>query len=526
VIRLAKIISCIAIVAASGPWGADARADVVFDYAGNSPVSLGRSIDIRLPTVTKNDCLDSIAWQWDESEPAKEGTPGGVQRVSVNAEYIDDYRDLFEQLHFNASFKGSATIKEAITVGAEANIDYGTEFTGKYSDLSYIVMAQYEFGRRRLKTATLKKEYLDLIHEGKYTDFIEACGTHFAISEDRWADAAIIVNIDKLDESMKRRIEFTYKSKADVVKIGSGEMALDAEKEIKSIHRYGSQHLKFDAHGGDSTKLDKLASATNANDLKSSLAAMEAYMTGIARDTSAIKSYRMASFEMFGLQIPTGPDVTSFMGAVYFSEFRYQQMIQAVRAGLDDAERFAAATTALREIYQRDLYTLTQQKAALDSLAVACVKKGVCDINAIRKAAPRISYTTSLLVQPSLEANCIYAGDAPGDALTEVGVRLFGRFVDPMAVQDFRVYRIPEYQNGKPQEAHVKRTGLAEDPTSNRFVASVEHLRDDPASPLTLPEEARALRYEMAVTVFDGSTEWYDLGYLTVPADRCPLVRH
>ena len=461
-IRLA-IITGAALLAAGATWGASTRADVIFDYAANSPVSLGRSIDIRLPTESKNDCLEFLDWQWVESEPATPGTPGGVLNVSVTGEYIDDYRDLFERLHFNASFKGSATIKSAITIGSESSIDYGTEFVGKYSDLMYVLRAQYDFGNRTLKSAKLEKTYQDLIDMGKYADFIEKCGTHFAVSEERWAHAAIIVKLGKLDEFMKRRLELKYKSKADIVKIGNGELALDAEKEINSTHRYALETLKFDASGGDSTKAAKLAGATDANDLKSALAAMEEYMTGITRETAAVKSYRLASFERFGLKIPPGPDVTSFMEAVYLSGLRYQQMIQAVHERLDDAERFTAATTALREIYQRDLYTLTQQKVALDSLAVACVKEGVCDINAIRRVAPRISYTTSLLLQPSLEASCLYAHDA----LTEVAVRLSGRFVDPMAVQDFRIYRIPEYQNGKPEEADVKRTGLAEDPSSN-----------------------------------------------------------
>lgn len=498
-----------------------AKADIIFDYTKGSPVSLGRSIDIRLPTETKRDCLDKNDWVWVESEPAAPGAPSGVQSVSVMSEYIEDYRDLFDKLHINASYKGSATIKKAITVGSEGDIDWSSEFTGSYSDISYVLMAQYDFGSRRIKVPALQLPYQQLISEKRYEEFIQICGTHFAVSEERWAHAAIVVNISKLDESMKRRLQIDYKSKADIVKIGSGEFALKAEKEIRSTRRFNIENIKFVADGGDSTKLSKLASATEAADLKLALSAMEEYMTGIARETSAVKSYRMASFEIFGLEVPSSSDVASFMEAVYLSGLRYQKMTESIRERLREAVREPERTVRLREVYERDLYTITSQKAALDQLAVSCVKQGLCDISAIRKVAPRISYTTSLLQHPALQANCLYANGT----LAEIAVRLSGQFLDSRAVQDFRIYRIPEFVNGKSQEADVKRTNIAADPNSNRFVASIEYLRDEPMSPLTLPEEARAIRYEMAVTTFDNSTEWYDLGYLNVHADSCPLMR-
>ncbi|TCA58090.1 hypothetical protein E0H71_00365 [Rhizobium leguminosarum bv. viciae] len=507
-------ITCLSLSLASGP----AKCDVMFDYVRGSPVSLGRSVDARLPTESKKDCLSSTEWEWIESDVAATGSPGGVLQVGVTGEYIDDYQELFRRLHFNASFKGSATIKAAVTLGMDAGFSYDNEFAGKYTNLSYVLMAQYDFGSRRLKRPTLEPFYQNLIDAGKYAQFISECGTHFAISEQRWSYAAIIVHLSKLDESMKQLLKANYTSKADVVKIGSGEISLDAEGEFRTAHKYAKATLDFSASGGDSTKAAKLAGAANTGDMSAALSAMESYMTGISRDTSAVQSYRLASFEMFGLKIPAGADISDFMESAYFAGLRYEQIIAAIQESVVQAEKVPALTVALRESLNRDLYRITQEKLGLDRLAVACLETNICDSHDIAKVAPTLGYNTSLLSSASLSASCLYTDDK----LAEVSLRLTGSFIDPKAVQDFQVYRIPDYPGGKPDQVLVRRTGLAEDPAGHRFVASIDHLKDNPDSNLTLPEEARATRYQMSVIGYDGGVEWYNLGKIALPADDCP----
>src|SRR5262245_43623530 len=116
------------------------QADILFNYAKGTPVTLGHSVDARLPMDSKKDCLKDQDWKWVESEPAPSGSPAGVMSVEVTGEYIDDYRDLFDRLHLNAAFKGNAAVADAVKLGGELNIDYGKEFEGKYSDLSYVLM--------------------------------------------------------------------------------------------------------------------------------------------------------------------------------------------------------------------------------------------------------------------------------------------------------------------------------------------------------------------------------------------------
>ena len=504
-------------------WAQIASADIIFNYEPGSPVAFGRSIDHRFPTDGKLDCLANSEWKWTETEPAPVGSAGGVLKIAVSGEYTSDYKEIFEKLHLNAYYKASATIEEIVKLDSEASLDLNYDFIGKYSDFAYILVARYEFGGRRLTRPVLADNYQSLIDQGKHSEFIATCGTHFVISEERWAYASIIVSIDNLDESIKRRLKTKYKGRAGVIAIGSGEFGLDIEAQYNTVHRYSAATLDFQANGGEPGKASKLAAATQASDIGAALVGMEEYMTGISRETSVPKNFRLVPFALFGLKHNEDPSVSHFLESIYFSSIRYSSTINEIRRKIDNTNSYSAEETEkLKKIYQRDLHKLMKEKAALDVLAIECVKNSVCDSDKIRSVAPMIGYRTSLLRDPEIRPVCLYHNTA----LEGISVRLVGRFLDPNAVQDFDVYRINEYKDVPIQNTALKRTGLNEDSSPlNRFIARIEIIEDDLESDLTLIEEARAIRYEMRVKIFDGTDQWYDLGYLNLRTDECPLVR-
>ncbi len=237
-----------------------ASADVVFDYERGSPVALGRSIDLRLPKETKSSCLADEEFEWIEAGPVG---PGGVAKVKVTGEYTDDYRELAARLHVNGHYRASVAAGAA---GAEAKAELTYETLGKYADLVFLLVARYEFGSRRLKAPSLASEYRKLLEEGQYDEFIARCGTHFANAEERSAYASVVVNISRIDESIKRRLHADYSSTVNVAEVGSMTAGMGIEAQYDTARRLGRATLEFDANGGDPTKAAALAAATQSDD--------------------------------------------------------------------------------------------------------------------------------------------------------------------------------------------------------------------------------------------------------------------
>lgn len=496
------------------------NADILFNHEPGSPVSLGRSIDFRLPTETKKDCLENRDTEWVETGVAVDGEAPGVFRVKVSGEYTDSYEELISKLFLNASFKANATVK-GFTIKGDDKLELDYEFVGKYSDLYYVLVAWYDFGSRRLQSAKLAAEFQELLDAGKHDEFVAQCGTHFAVSEERWAFASIIVNIDRLDESVKRRLKFTHEGKVEVVKTGSANLGLGIEKIVNTARRYGAATLDFEANGGDPTKAGALAQAAQSNDLAASLTAMETYMSSIARSTSVPRTYRLASFGIFGLEVDEDPSVVKFMEDMYFAGVKYQGAISDARDRINDLNESGNENLNLRQVYENDIQKLAVEKAALDQLAIACVRDGECDREKIAEAAPLIGYRTTLLRAPQIKTSCLYHEDI----LAAISVKLSGSFVDPNAVQDIKVYRISDQNPSEWELVPNTRTALNADPDGNRFVSRLEIVDAEQTGEVPLRQFVRTARYEMSVGVVDGSREWYDLGFPAVIDDRCPLTK-
>ncbi|MTH95195.1 hypothetical protein [Roseibium sp. RKSG952] len=493
-------------------------ADIVFNYDPGSPASIGRSVDYRNPTQTKLDCLENQNWGWVETETTDPNAVGGVVSVQVNGEYTDDYREIYRKLNFNASFKASAAISEVMSAGSDGSLKINYDYTGKFSDLSYVLVASYDFGSRRLNRPTLRPEYQSLINNGNHDEFIARCGTHYVAREEMWAYAAIVVDIDRLDETVKRHLLANYGSETKIVELASAELKLGVDGAYNNARKYGVATLRFHANGGDPTKASELAEVAQSNNLAKALSGMKVYMSGISRSTSVPKRAYLASFSNFGLDIEEDTTRDRFLEAAYFTSLKYQSALEAANARLATLEAAQRSGLDLNSIYERDIIKLNNQKAALDELTVVCVRDGACDLSAIRDAAPLISYRTTLLREPILEASCQYEGAD----LARVAVRVLGTLVDPNAAQELAVYRILEYTTGRaPEELSIRRTRFNADP-HNRFQVGFE-LNDDPYSELILVDEVRRSRFEMSVRLVDGSLEWYNLGYPSIREDNCPL---
>jgi hypothetical protein len=499
--------------------GAPTSADLFFNYEPGSPVSLGRSIDYRNPTETKQDCLEDIRWSWVETDAMAPESPGGVVQVAVSGEFTDDYREIGRKLNVNASYRANVGVKDALSASSEGNLDIRYDFLGRFHDLAYVLVASYEFGSRRVSSARLEERYQALLDEGRHAEFVAACGTHYAVNEEMWAYASIIVGIDRIDETVKRHLSASYRSQAKVVDLAGAEMGLGVDAAYNAARRYGAASLMFRANGGDPAKAADLAQATQANDIAAAISGMQAYMGGISRNSSVPKRLRLAPFSAFGLQIDPDHDRDRFLEALYFSALRYQASISQITERLKSLEETQNNHLELKGIYERDLASLNTQKGHLDALSVKCVQENVCDLDALSDIAPLVAYRTSTLRDPELRSVCLYANDI----LQAVAVRLVGRFIDAAAIQDFDVFRGEQYGEAL-ERIHVTRTDLSADP-EGRFVARLEVVESDLNDEVSLLERVRSHRYEMAVKVMDGATEWYTLGSPRVRADDCPLVR-
>jgi hypothetical protein len=503
-------------------------ADVSFRYEQQSPVFLGASIDIRNPTETKRNCLVSLDADWIEAGAGVGGSLGGVTRISVSGQYTDDYREIFKQLNVNAFFKGSMSVAKIGSFGGEGKLDLDYSFSGNYADLAYILTADYDFGQRRLKGAQLAPQYAKLIEEKKFDEFIAQCGTHYAVSERRASSASIVINISNLSESIKRRLKASYSGSAKLVTNAADISAgLSVEAQYNTAQKYGRATLDFRAVGGDSTKAASLAAATQSNDINAALTAMQTYMTGIDRNTAVPVQYELVSFELFGLQYQTNPEQQRFVEIGYLSGVKYQSQINAIRERLKQVMDAPQGGALLAEIYKGDLFRIQAQKAVLDTLMKECLQSRTCNISELNSKTPDIAWASSTFydLQPSYV--CLYNADVLGS----ISVRLFGRALDATFVQDFRVYRIRDFSPNVQTRTDVVRTNLADESADRRFVSRIDVLQPTTVggsgiNGVQFVDEARATRYELQLVLNGGRQEWYDLGYASIPSDRCPAIKH
>lgn len=500
---------------------ANALADVTFDYEAGSPVALGRSIDLRLPTETKKTCLANTEFEWIEAGPTGQG---GVSRVKVTGEYTDNYHELSTQLHVNGHYRSTLAANLGESEG-KAELTYET--LGKYSDLVFILIAKYEFGSRKLKSAALETKYQKLIDDGNFDDFIAQCGTHFANDEERWAYASVVVNISKIDESIKRRLTADYNSTTNIVDVGSLSTGLGVAAQYDTARRFGHATLEFQANGGDSTKAAALAGATQSNDISKALNAMQDYMTGISRDTAVPSRYTLVPFALFGLKLPADDGRVQFLDDAYFAAIRYQGKIGELSQRLTAAKLSLGDVSDLARVYRTEIAALQQQKGAIDSLVIACVKEGKCDRTALKNAAPEIVVNSSIAQRLQMRATCLYAKDS----LDQIDLSLKGEIVDPRSVDEMVAYRIENANGGRRSRVNIAKTNLSADP-DGRFAARLDILTRDMLPPAAkqseisaLRDQARATRYELDITMSDGQHQWYDLGTPSVRSDDCPILR-
>ena len=512
---LTRLLALLVCTQAAVAW-----ADVTFNYEPNSPVSLARSIDVRIPTETKRDCLSSGQWIWVESEPASATVPSGVSRVAITSKYTDNYREIYQQLHLNASYKVSAAVSEAVTAGGSGTITFDNEFNGKYGDFAFVTLAKYDFGSRRLAQPGLKAEFQKLIDEKKFAQFVAACGTHYVDQEERWAYVSLIAGGETLDETMKRKLSGNYKSKVTVSEVGSTETEIDLSAQFNEIRRYGKATLDFRARGGDSTKAAKLASAAQASNVTAAVAAMEQYLGGVSRETSAVKSYRLVSFSLYGLEFEEDPRQAQFLEAVYYSAVRYQNMLATLTERIEELGRNASAAPRLLNRYKVDFRAITLEKAALDRLALKCVKDNICVPGDITKAAPRIGYNFSTLQSLTTTASCLY----DGQDLDSITVKLSGTVTDPSIALGLDAYRLPDGERKQQAKTYVIRSRFDAD-LQNRFIARIDYLDRTTIPNIELADRARKTRYEIVLSTANGGEEWYDLGTLDVRADQCLTQR-
>lgn len=499
-----------------------AKADLIFRYEPNSPVALSASVDVRNPTEAKRSCVEFQSAEWVEAGSATESNLGGVTQILVTAEYTDSYKEIIEKLNINAGYKASAAFKK-VGLTSDAKVTMGDDFQGKYADLSYVLTAQYEFGQRRIVNPTLKPEFQKLIDDGKTNEFISKCGTHFAISETRWSYAAIVINVSNLNETTKKRITGNYKGSAKFMSAANLNVELGIDHQYDVVTRYGHATMQFAANGGDPVKAASLAGAVQTNDLAAALSAMQQYMSGIDRNTAAPSSYRMVPFSLFGLDAPESLEQTDFLSDIYLASVRYESDIAKLEDRIDSLERSALADFDLVKIYKLDLQRLQTLKATLDALGRACILEDKCNRQELTSQLPELIWSSSTLMAAAIEPVCLYNDNA----LDSLSVRMSGKVLDPLAVQDIIIFRLDEAQPDKWTEIHPSRTRFNDD---GRFVARVDLLEAQRSETGTLDtqemlDRARRTRYELQLVLQGEAREWYDLGTLSVNGDVCPALR-
>lgn len=487
-------------------------ADQSFFYHPSKALLLGGGLDMEYPVDTKEDCVDYAEAKWVESD-------SGVNRVQFSSSYVTDARSIVRNTKTNASLEASYKYG-AGSVSMSAGYGLNKKYAHASDSLNYMIRAEYDFGTRRALEPVLKEKYQTLIDENKMEEFKQRCGTHFVISERKGANASILIKVENLSKQEVKDLRFNINvsGKYTGTRVSA---AYSRANFVKVASSKGEVKIDFDAQGGRAEDVAAFASAQN--DIVKHQAAMENYMKGITRETSAPQSYKLVSFDRFGYANEIKPSLerNKFLEEAYIMSLEYESMVERLRV----EQALAVDVPDTLRYFEGKRYRYDRANNQLHEIVKGCLNENKCSASRLVRFGETVMWLGQMLKDYRLETACYYTEGI----LDTVRVKLVGEFTHREMVAGYDFLQIFEtgersYLDMSEVEMHPTLSSFSGDllVLQTKFATDATH-RQKMKEARALKNQLKALKLVMEIDSQNGDFHTYRLDKKSLSS--CPIRR-
>ena len=251
---LARVLVIAGWIAPALTAASDGYRSLSVPYSSQNPITIGSGIDIDLINQQRYTCLNL------DPDAARFLDGAGAVKTDATVELISDYKSLANTLNLEVDYKSKGDVSIA-ALKAGGSVEFSSKYENFAKDedrsLAIVFKASSDFGRKGLSDFVLKKEFSDLIVNGKHDEFRSRCGTHTVVAQQNVVMVAIVVLLSDVTSSSKKALEATYKSNITASgSIGIAELSGSVDKKIvwksliEAASRVGKMKVQFASTGG------------------------------------------------------------------------------------------------------------------------------------------------------------------------------------------------------------------------------------------------------------------------------------
>ncbi|RKR25795.1 hypothetical protein C8C93_1019 [Acidovorax sp. 93] len=404
----------------SAALAADDLRSLSVPYKADSAITLGSGLDIDLVNQQRDNCLE-----FNDADIKWLDTDGAIA-TTASMELVSDYKSLAKTLDLEVDYKSKADVSIAkLKAGGslDLNLKYSDFAKDETRSVAIVVKAYSDYGRRGLRSYPLKKEFRDLIEQGKSDTFRQRCGTHTVVAEHRNAMVAVVITLTEVTASSKRAFEGMYKKHFEVegpVKIATVKASSDFTTKWKSLvesaSRLGRLDVKFESRGGagipDATKLAITGDPTKVDQI---LAALGTVGESFTREKAAPVEYLLLANTALGAKIKVAD--ASKLDALNGYYLQLAKLDFALKRIGDYKQTFPQVYEAQ---YTKPLLSLRQQRNQLVTAIEACVVNDQCSYKLPAELA--VLFVEDIVAPESVTLDCSYKRFDSGDGQVKVNV--------------------------------------------------------------------------------------------------------
>ncbi len=418
--RLKTRVALALAICGTSAFGADDLRSLSVPYKTDSAITIGSGLDIDLVNQQRDSCLE-----FGDSDIKWLDTDGAIA-TTASMELVSDYKSLARTLNLEVDYKSKADVGIAkLKAGGslDLNLKYEDFAKDETRSVAIVVKAFSDYGRRGLRSYPLKKEFRDLVEQGKSEMFRQRCGTHIVVAEHRNAMVAVVITLTEVTASSKRAFEGMYKKHFEVagpIKVATVKASSDFTTKWKSLveaaSRLGRLDVKFESRGGagipDATKLAITGDPTKVDQI---LAALGTVGDSFTREKAAPVEYLLLANTALGAKIKVAD--ASKLDALNGYYLQLAKLDFAIKRVGDYKQTFPQVYEAH---YTKPLLALRQQRNQLVAAIEACVVSDQCSYQMPADLA--LLFVEDIVSPESVALDCSYKRFDSGDGQVKVNV--------------------------------------------------------------------------------------------------------
>lgn len=405
---------------ATSALAADDLRTLSVPYKTDSAITLGSGLDIDLINQQRDSCLEFVDAdiKWLDSD--------GAVATTASMELVSDYKSLAKTLNLEVDYKSKADVSIAkLKAGGslDLNLKYEDFAKDENRSVAIVVKAYSDYGRRGLRSYPLKKEFKDLVEQGKFDAFRQRCGTHIVVAEHRNAMVAVVITLTEVTASSKRAFEGMYKTHFEVdgpVKVATVKASSDFTTKWKSLidsaSRLGRLDVKFESRGGagiaDATKFAITGDPAKVDQI---LAALGTVGESFTREKAAPVEYLLLSTSALGVKSKLAD--ASKLDALNGYYLQLAKLDFALKRIGDYKQTFPQVYEAH---YTKPLLALRQQRGQLVTAIEVCVLSDQCSYRLPQDLG--LLFVEDIVAPESVALDCSYKRFDSGDGQVKVNV--------------------------------------------------------------------------------------------------------